>query len=166
MVHFRTRKKDKRVFPVNQQLSERSMSRPSIIGKIKGIKEKLRQRREAKGLQRIESEKLALQKEKITAERLKKELIVEQEREKVARETRETQEEFRKIERAKLERKIAPVKKVISKVVQTGKAIQRRTKPKKSRSKKSTRQDSGFFGIEETPKKKRKKETGAFGIEF
>lgn len=167
MVQFRTRKKDKRVFPVNQQLSQRTMSRPSIIGRIKGIKEKLRQRREAKGLQRIESDKLALEKEKITAERLKKELEVEQAREKIAQETRETQEEFKKIERAKRERKFAPFKKVISRAVETGKAIQKRTTPpKKSRSKKATRQETGFFEADQEPKKKKGKEIGAFGIEF
>ena len=147
-----TRQQEKAMFAKKNQGVTRSNPRPTIKGRIAGIKEKLRVRRERLGRQRIESEKLALEKEKITAERLKAELEVEQAREVVAKQRRETQAEFRKIETAKRERKLAPIRKGISRVVQAGRkvgrATEKATRPKPTRRRKRKAEpEAEFFRI-------------------
>ncbi len=148
-----TRQQEKAMFAKKNQGVTRSNTNPTIKGRIAGIKEKLRVRRERKGQERIEAEKLALEKEKITAKRLRAELEVEQAREAVAEQRRETQAEFRKIETAKRERKLAPIRKGIGRVVQAGKAVGRATekatrpKPTKRRKRKETSESAGFFEI-------------------
>ncbi len=143
-----TRQQEKAMFAKKNQGSTRSATNPTIRGRIAGIKEALRQRRERKGLERIEAEKLALEKEKITAKRLKAELEVEQARETVAMQRAETQAEFRKIEAAKRERKIAPIRKRFKEIAEVGrkigKATEKATRPKKRKKK---TEDTGFFGI-------------------
>lgn len=69
---------------------------PSIVARATAA---LRKRREEKGKARIEAEKRALKVEQLQAKRLRQELEVEQAREAVAQQRRETQAEFRKIER-------------------------------------------------------------------
>lgn len=88
----------------------RSKVIPSISGRIKGIKEKLRQRQEKLGRERIEKEKILLKKETEQAQRLKAEAEVEIQREQVAQQRRLAQQKLMEIERARFERKVAPLK--------------------------------------------------------
>lgn len=107
-------KSDKQRKAVMAQLNQptRSDTSPVVVQskfqKLKGFiakeKELIRQKKESKGLARIERGKIALSKEKATANRLRAELEVEQARESVASQRRETQAEFSKIEQARLSR--------------------------------------------------------------
>ena len=83
---------------------------PSISGRIKNIKEKLRQRQKRLGKERIEKEKILLKQEKEQAQRLTDESKVELEREKIAQQRRLAQAELKAVEKARFERKIAPIK--------------------------------------------------------
>ena len=84
------------------------MIKQSKFQKLKGFvakeRELIRQKRESRGLARIEQEKIALEKEKATANRLRAELEVEQARESVAMQRRETQAKFSKIEKERFAR--------------------------------------------------------------
>ena len=103
---FKTDKQRKAFFA--KQGNPRSDTSPTMLEpqskfqKLKGFiakeKEMIRQKRESKGLARIEQEKIALEQEKATANRLRAELETEQARETVAMQRRETQAEFKKIE--------------------------------------------------------------------
>lgn len=147
-----TRQQEKAMFAKKNNPPTRSSVNPTIRGRIAGVKEKLRLRQERKGRERIESEKLALEKERITAKRLRAELEVEQAREAVAQQRRETQAEFRKIETARRERKLAPIRKGISRVVQAGRkvgrATEKATRPKPARKRKRKAEpEAEFFRI-------------------
>ena len=70
-------------------------TKPNIIQRLRILRgraeEALRRRDERKGMQRIEREKLLLQQEIQQADRLRKEAIVESQRESIARERRKAQ---------------------------------------------------------------------------
>ena len=74
----------------------------SIVGRIRtfqtGVAQRIKERRELKGRERIIKEQQALEQEKIQANRLRAELEVEQAREAVAKQKRETQAAFAKLE--------------------------------------------------------------------
>ena len=152
---FRTDKQRKAFFA--RKGNSRSSTKPNIIGKIKGVskilikkKERLakalRERREKKGKARIAQEKLALQREKIQAKRLRQELEVEQAREAVAQHRRETQAEFRRIKREEFERRIAPVRAGVARAIKVGKVVAKVTE-KATRPKRRKKAEPGFFGI-------------------
>ena len=143
-----TRQQEKAMFAKRNNPTTRSNVNPTIKGRIAGFKEKLRLRRERLGRERIEEEKISLEKEKITAKRLRAELEVEQAREAVAQQRRETQAEFRKIETAKRERKLAPIRKVIRGVAEAGRKVEKATRPKPTRRKKRKAEpEAEFFRI-------------------
>lgn len=122
---FKSDRQRKAVMAQLNKGQSKAPSKPSIIGRIKAkemeILEKLRKRREKKGKERIAKELEALRKEKITAQRLRAELEVEQAREAVAVQRAETQAKFKKIERARRERKLAPIRAKIKRAIETGK---------------------------------------------
>ncbi len=106
---FKTDKQRKAVMAKLNINQTKSQTRPSIIGRIRGAEQRLVQRikerrqakaleTERKGRERIVREQQALEKEKITAQRLRQELEVEQARETVAEQRRETEAEFSKLE--------------------------------------------------------------------
>lgn len=105
---FKTDRQRKAFFA--KQGNPRSNIIPKISGKISDIKEKLRQRRERLGRERIEKQKVLLRHEQEQAERLKKESKVEAEREAITQQRIKAQQEMKAIERARFERKIAPIK--------------------------------------------------------
>ena len=82
----------------------------SIIGRMRtfqtGVAQRIRARRELKGRERIASEQQALKQERIQADRLRAELEVEQAREAVAKQKRETQAAFAKLEMERFERSL------------------------------------------------------------
>ncbi len=136
------------------------MIQQSKFQKLKGFiakeKELLRQKRESKGLARIEREKIALEKERITAKRLKAELEVEQARETVAMQRRETQAEFSKIGKERRARRLAPfiiagkrVRTGVRATIKAGKTVQKfERRITKTRKKKRKSEETLAFGIE------------------
>ena len=109
---FKTDKQRKAFFA--KQGNARADTSPTMLKpqsrfqKLKGFvakeKELIRQKKESKGLARIEREKIALEQEKATANRLRAELETEQARETVAMQRQETQAEFTEIENQRLSR--------------------------------------------------------------
>lgn len=89
----------------------RSQVVPSITGRIKNIKEKLRQRQERLGRERIEKEKMLLKQEQEQAKRLQQEAKVEIQREMVTQQRIKAQQKLKDVETARRERKLAPFKK-------------------------------------------------------
>ena len=88
----------------------RSQVIPSISGRIKNIKEKLRQRQERLGKERIEKEKILLKQEQEQAERLTEESKVEIQREEIAQQRKLAQQKLMEVERARFARKTAPLR--------------------------------------------------------
>ncbi len=89
----------------------RSKVLPSISGRIKNIKEKLRQRQEKIGRERIEKEKMLLKQEQKQAQRLQQEADVEIQREMVTQQRIKAQQKLKDVEIARRERKLAPFRK-------------------------------------------------------
>ncbi len=160
-------KSDKQRKAVMAQLNQPNRSDTSPVmmkqtkfQKLKGFiskeKEVLRLRKERKGFERIRKEKIALEREKVTAERLRAELETEQARETVAMQRRETQVEFKKIEKARRTRRLAPfvtAGRRIKAGVQAGIRAERRLertgrRVSRTRRKKSREKDIAPFGIE------------------
>lgn len=145
---FKSDKQRKKVMAMFSGNQTRSDIKPSIIGRITGLKQKLRERREEKGRERIEKEKISLEQEKITEKRLEKELKVEQAREEVAQQRRETQAEFSRIERERFARSKKGKAFALAK---KGAAIGLRKlleppKRKPRAKRKKTQEETGFFG--------------------
>ncbi len=146
-------KSDRQRKAVMAQMNQpsRSATKPSIIGRIRiaeqKLEQRLRERRERKGKERTARELEALKRERITAERLRQELEVEQAREAVAQQRRETQSEFRKIEKARFARsKTGRAVAVARAGAKLGIAKIRAEAKKKPR--KKARRETGFFGIQ------------------
>ena len=154
------RQQEKAMFAKQRNNPTRADVRPSLLARARETQQKIaqriRERRERKGQERIRAEKVALERERATTERLKAELETEQAREQVAQQRAETQAEFAKIEKARRERKLAPIRAVVGTGIAGFKAVgksigavEKATRPKKARArkKKAPAQEQGFFGI-------------------
>ena len=158
-----TRQQEKAMFDKKNRGQTRSDTKPTILGRFKfnvgrikskkaDISEKLRERKERKGRERIEKEIESGRQEQAQLKRLKVELEVEQARETLAKQRAETQAGFKEIEKARRARKFAPFISAGKRAVATGKiavatakTLEKATRPKKTRKKKA--EDTGFFGI-------------------
>jgi len=159
---FKTDKQRKAFFA--KQGTPHSAVNPSFSQRISNIKEKLRQRKEQqrlkqeqRGEERIVQEKVKLQHEQEQAERLRRESKVQFERESVAQQRRSAQKEMRDIERARLQRRIAPFVSGARKTVEFGKRavkterkIERKFKgrPARKKAKPAKEADVSPFGID------------------
>ncbi len=141
-----------------------AQTKPTIIGRLRGaekrfvqkIKERKERKRletETKGRERIAREQQALEKERVTAQRLRQELEVEQARETVAMQRRETQAEFSKLERERFGRTrrgkaVALARKGVAVGIQKLRASAKQPKqPRRRRRRIPPEEDTQPFGI-------------------
>ena len=115
--------RQRKAYCAGQGASAKSDVNPSFVEKIKGIKEKLRLRRERLGRERIEKEKVLLRHEQEQAERLKKEAQVESQREAITQQRMKAQQEMKAVQKARFERKVAPIRKGIQRAVSGYKTV-------------------------------------------
>jgi len=176
---FHTDKQRKAVMAKLKGNSTRSDTKPTIIGRLrKKFRPTAEEQVQARGA-RIKKEGEELEEEKRTARQLQLEAKVETERERVGAEIREARGKLRKIDVERRERKLAPLRKVESRI--KGGFIQLKKASAKARARERARprpreaparEETGFFGINGSNgtsrkrSKKQPKESLPFGIEF
>ncbi len=163
VMDFKTRKKDKRVFPVNRETPPRSNIAPQVVAQPTGIssrfrqfKERLRLRRETRGMERIRREERALEQERIQASRLEEEARIEQERENITEKRIAAQERLRGVSRSRRQRRFAPITRRARQAFEAGRAAtefalagEPAPPPRRPRRKarRAPREEFGPFGI-------------------
>jgi len=167
VMNFKTRKRDKRVFPVEAS-PQRSNITPEMMnqppGRLARVREVFRRRFRPTGQElaeqrgvRLQREAESLKEERRRARQLELEANIEAERERIASKTRRASARLKEIDVERRERRLAPIKRRARQIFEAGKTVSQvalgpgepTPPPRRPRRKarRAPREQVGAFGI-------------------